>query len=287
MHAIGLIEVATCFVQHTEAQISLRLPPPRDATHAFWLTCRYRHDAWSGRLAAHRSAIQRPGVSFRSQQWHEIVPIIQEILITEPLTRCVAYYATVLEELEIEGDFSALAHSALAAHVEARHRCLHLIVFGTGLPSELAARFNRLRRTCEAFTDQLLAAMRPVKNIDVFSFDSLDTSTARSKLLPSTALDSCHRLHSLSLSHWFVQRSALELDYRKASPVQNEQIAKTVIGLFPQRMFDSFGVPLTQRAAMLRSTCDDSCGKISSPLDLMKNVSSIREISTQSSNRRW
>lgn len=293
MHAINLIEVAATFVRQAEAQIALGLQPPRRAIHIFWLNYRYRYDSWSSRLAAHRTAIQQPGASYRNQQWYDIVPVIQDVLLSEPLTRCVAHQATVLEELELDADFAALAQSSLSAHVEARHRCLHMIVFGSGLPTELAVRLNRLRKICEAYTDQLLILLRPVEQTDVFSFDAPFVGASRSKLQHSASTDACRRLHTSALSQWFLRSSALDVDYRKASPTENEQITQSILGLMPKEIFDSFGVPMTQHAAHSKRITRDAAaspkyfaGKLSSPLDLL-NMPVSRAVTSQPSDNRW
>src|SRR5690606_30154203 len=120
--------------------------------------------------------LSRPGASRRARHWHEAVPVIQEILLSEPLTRVVAYHAAVLEQQGIEHDFSPLAHSALAAHIEARNRCLHLIVFGPGLSVEDAVTLNRLRRTLESYTDELLSCMSTVENHGLYCFEPRQVS---------------------------------------------------------------------------------------------------------------
>lgn len=294
MHAIELIDLAATFVRHAEAQVALRTNLSKEAMHGFWLTCRYRHDGWSARLAAHRAAIQKEGASERNRLWYEILPVLQEILLSEPLTRCVAHQAVVLEEAGIELDFAALAQSALSAHVEARHRCLHLIVFGNGLSTNMAVRLNRLRRISEQYTDQLLAALRSTQKSDVCSFDALATSAIRAKMQSSGSWDTCCRLHTAGLAHWYIRTSALDLDYRKGDARQNSRLAQTVLGLLPETMFDGFGVPISHHfSSFLRDSDSESSqksqaamsGSLNSPLDL---IASGRHIpSVPSSARRW
>ncbi|MEM8736207.1 MAG: hypothetical protein AAGG44_18395 [Planctomycetota bacterium] len=275
MHALRLVEIAASFARHADVQLAIRVACPKEAVHSYWLTARYRHDLWSSRLAAHRAAIQRPGSSQRAQQWLDIIPTIQEVLLSEPLTRCVAHHAACLEEQEIDFDFGPLAQSAFAAHLEARHRCLHLIVFGSGLSPEQAARLNHLRRACEAVTDQLLATLMGTHGEDTFSFDPLSTATARTKIA-ATPTQAVMRLHTSAALHWFVQETALDIDYRQENPVQNERMATATNGLWPDSLFDSFGVPLSKSMATIRADENRNtpfafaANPLSSPLDLLK-----------------
>ncbi|MFN3189877.1 MAG: hypothetical protein ACE361_05085 [Aureliella sp.] len=294
MHALRLLEIAAAFVRHADIQLAVRAASPKEAVHSYWLTARYRHDLWSSRLAAHRSAIQRPGSSQRAQQWLEIIPTIQEVLLSEPLTRCIAHHAACLEEQEVDFDIGPLAQSAFAAHLEARHRCLHLIVFGSGLSPEQAARLNNLRRTCEAATDQLLAAMLAVHNEDTFSFDPLGTATARTKLA-ATPTQAVLRLHTSAVLHWFIQETALDIDYRQENPVQNERMAKAISGLWPESMFDGFGVPMSKSMATIRNGDEErnspfaiAASPLSSPLDLLSiPVRHVTSQSNETANRRF
>ena len=294
MHAIAFVELAAAFVRHSETQISLRQPATRQHVQALWMTSRFRHDAWSARLATHRTAIQRPGVSFRQRRWREIMPVIQEVLLTEPLTRCIAHHATLLEELQIDKDFAALAHSSLNAHIEARHRCLSLIVFGSGLATEWAVRLNRLRRLCESYTDQLLASMRPTKQVDLCSFDSPAMGGMRRTFQEQCYSDWCRRLHNCSLVRAFLESADFDLDRRSAQGKHNQQVAESVLGLLPRELFDAFGVPMSKRLAVLQRGSAEparhpqsSLAILNSPLDLLGRPPSRGTSSTQSAKRRW
>lgn len=276
MHAIELAKMAPIYVRHTEAQVALRVPPTRDSVHAYWLANRFRHEYWSGRLAAHREAIQRPGISFRHSRWLEVLPVIQEILLSEPLSRCVAYQATVFEEDQIDFDIAPLAHSVLAAHVEARHRCLHLIVFGAGLSVELAVRLNRLRRLMELYTDQLLASLRTVEQPEQFCFDVSTMLKTQQQLQQDSTSSACRRLHTMALSGWLERVVASDFDERPASVRLNHRLSQVLLEMLPQGLFDGWGLPRTHEAAWLAAesresneTQPDGRKPLASPLDIL------------------
>ncbi|MEM7474811.1 MAG: hypothetical protein AAF483_07450 [Planctomycetota bacterium] len=287
MHALQWIEITANFARHSEACLLSRQPMRKESAHSYWLNCRYRHDVWNDQLQQHRITIQKRDEARRSQSWYEILPTLQEILLSEPLTRCLTHHALVMEEHEVDQDFGALAQSTLVTHTEARQRCLHLIVFGTGLSTEYALRLNRLRKSCENFTDQILAVMRAINPLEEISFNNARTQQIRRQLHQDGIQDAFVQLHCASAVNCFLRKTALDIDYREAHPKQSSRIAETVIGLFPRELFDGYGIPRSIQSSRLlqmnlNSELSDqaplpcnwqqatnSASKLFSPLDLL------------------
>ncbi|MGN6544580.1 MAG: hypothetical protein ACTHK7_06000 [Aureliella sp.] len=242
MHASQLAHVATCFasVGHLLALDDVRAVG--DAAHGYWLANRFRCDAWHERIGAHRGAIERCGTSRRTRLWREITPVLQEILIAEPLTRIVAYLARFLEERGADADWGPLAHSTLGNHIEARHRCLNLMVFGYGLPVERAVALNRLRRLLEFFNDQLLAALPPQPELSLYAFEPDDVLCMQREFRRYSIAGPLQqvRLHSLSVS----LDGLLKSDYQAwgVNRSLNESIAESALAMLPPEVFDTFGV---------------------------------------------
>ena len=243
MHATSLAQIAGNFASMGHALTAEHVCLLGDAAHGYWLSNRFRCDAWHQRISAHRSAIERCGTRQRMRLWHEIMPTLQEILISEPLTRTIAYLAGQLERRGTDADWGALAHSVLGNHIDARHRCLNLMVFGYGLPVEGAVSLNRLRRLLEFFSDQLLGALPPQSQLDDYAFvPSLVAQTQRTfRCYPITGTLQQMRLVSLTTS---VQQQ-IDSDYQCASanPRLNRCIAEAALAMWPPAAFDSFGIP--------------------------------------------
>ncbi len=251
MHAIDLAELASTFVRSTQAQTALRLPPRAAAAQDYWLTARYRHDNWMHELTRHRHDIARAGASRRGRLWHTILPTIQEVLLSEPLTRALAYQASAWEHNTIDNELAPLALSTLAAHVEARNRCLHLIVFGQGLAVEDAVKLNRLRRTLEAYTDQLLSWLAPLDHPGLFAFDP-DSLTKQQRLLQASKHSDCGLvLHTLALAEQLWRALHHDLDWRTGCARLNYQLSQNILGLLAQDSFDGLGLPRSARLARL------------------------------------
>jgi hypothetical protein len=271
MHAIELASLASTMVQHLPTLSALGNRCSRDAVQSFWLNNRFRHDNWSTRLSNHRQAIQGAGVSSRSSRWHEIIPVMQEVLLSEPLTRCIAYFATVLEErpkaaldmddLGRDSALATLAQSSLAAHVESRHRCLHLIVFGQGLSVEHAVKLNRMRRVLEAYSDQLLAVMRPIHNTADYAFDSAKLARSQAELSNGKLATTFVKLHASGLAQGLRQSLQSEIDWRVPNPQFNLKLSQAVLGLLPRQLFDDLGLPKTEHNLRFTRESLESTGK--------------------------
>lgn len=243
MHAIDLAELASTFVRMASPLTNLRLPPRRSAAHELWLIARYRQENWLHDLARHRDAIARPGTSRRTRLWDEIIPVIQEVLLAEPLSRVVAYLASLWDNRSIDNELAPLALSTLAAHTEARNRCLHLIVFGQGLAVENAVKINRLRRILETYSDQLLNFLPALANPEQFAFEPQQLAQSQAKLRPVDRQPTWLNMQTISLAEHLWQSVHHNLDWRSASARLNYQLSQHTLGLLPATCFDSAGVP--------------------------------------------
>lgn len=259
MHPITVAEFASTFVRFVPAWLSHRVKPDHGSVQRYWLYTRYRHDDWSGRLAEHSQAIERQGICAREHRWTEITPVIQEVLMTEPLARVLMIVGNLFERLRITDELAALANSALQSHTEARNRCLHLMVFGQGLSVQRAVRFNRLRRKLERYSDQLLASLpeHPSKYDQYFEPECVDEP-------PKDIAANSHcwlTLHTQLISSLLWKNVQNDIEWRSVNGRLNSQIVQSVLGMLPQQLFDDVGAPrssqLSQRLAFESPEADE------------------------------
>lgn len=281
MHAIDLADLANTFTRLAPAICALdgsltSSLPNRTAVQDYWLTNRYRHEHWMRLLSEHRDAIQNAGTSFRSQRWDEIVPVIQEVLLSETLSRIVAYHAACLEELYIlrqeqwphnlrelleqSREFASLTHSSLASHAEARNRCLHLMVFGPGLLVSDAVQLNRLRRIVEKYTDQLLSSMPPVRRPQDFCFDAAFVSHSQLQLGIAGRSSFAVALHTASLAESFWHSIHHQLAWRVPSARLNYRLSQNVLRLLPAGLFNGLGTPNSSHLGPFLANSSESSG---------------------------
>lgn len=258
MHATQLISTANVFAGLGHVLLGERASAPGDTAHVYWLTHRFRCDAWHQRISAHRSAVERCGTSRRTRLWHEIVPALHEILISEPLSRVIAYLSRLLEQSGRDADWGALAQSALDNHVEARHRCLNLMVFGYGLPVEQAVGLNRIRRLVEFFSDQLLSSLPPGAPLDRFAFDPKLVSTSQLEFRRYAFAGPEHQVRLQSMTTALQTLLHSPQASKAENPKMNRSVAEAALALLPKDIFDSFGV-LKSRGQESISLIVDEC----------------------------
>lgn len=259
MHAIELADLTTVFAGLSSDMLALGCVPDRTAGQKYWLESRFRNDFWNSKLASHRQDLQYLSVSNRKRSWLQIIPVIEEVLLSEPLSRCIAYHGRLLMDRHLDSDLSALSQSVLSSHIEARHRCLHLIVFGEGLAVEQSGRLNQLRRIVEGFNDSVLSFLKPIHPADSFSFDTNSVQQAQStRQHPSKESIDTIQLQLSGLRFAFRQSISQRLLGVAPSPHSNRKLHNAVLSFLPTGLFDSLGVPFSSYTAGLTRQSFDS-----------------------------
>lgn len=265
MHALELAELASVLAGHSTEMLLLTSFPDRKAQQEYWLEARFRHDYWSSQLAAHRQNLGGGSAMARRKSWCRIFPVLEEILLSEPLARCVAYHARLLAERGIERDLSAVAQSVLNSHVEARHRCLHLIVFGEGLEPSHSCRLNQLRRGIENYTDTLLTFLESVQGEDNYSFDPRRVRIAQQSRVTEGYRTEVKRLVLSFLPQIMRRAVQSRLTDWQHQHQANERLHAIVLRFLPDCLFDSLGLPISEAAARFRRHSTDSSVAAESP----------------------
>ena len=210
------------------------------------MAARLRHDRWIEQLTRFREqgAEHKSKAAFLKSQltgWRTVIPVLQEVLLAEPLAHCVAAFATKLDERGIDTELIGVAQRVLDLHQEARKRCLHLMVFGQGLPVETAVELNRVRRNIDNYTESLKGII--TRGCDTIHFRQVDVA----RFLTTT-------------QYWQLRKStAHNIDWRCCSPHWNSEIVRSTLGLIDGDVFDSFGT-LKSPSVAWNATAGDSTG---------------------------
>jgi hypothetical protein len=295
MHSLELCDLAAVFAGISSDMIALGCVPDRVAGQKYWLESRFRHDFWNSKLAAHRQNLQYLNVTHRKRSWLQVMPVIEEVLLSEPLTRCIAYHGRLLADRQIDSDLAALSQSVLTSHIEARHRCLHLIVFGEGLAVEHSTRLNQLRRTLEGFNDSILSFLLPIDPPDSYSFDSVSIHHAQTnREKPVSHLMNAKLLQLSSLRIAFRLAIARRLGTVAASQNSNRKIHEATVRFFPPSLFDGLGLPLTTQTAALRAESPESSAAMEvltkpavAPIGFLFEPNCTRPRPASTGDRRW
>lgn len=241
MHARELAELATQLATHGSGLMELTGDFDQKGIEQYWVASRCRLDRWSKAFARHSAKTQNTNSSQEANRWALLRPTLEEILISEVLTRVWTAIAIGRDRFRGTGEFEPVARSVLAGHLEARHRTLHLMVHGQGYSIEEAVALNRLRRKCERWNDLLLSRLNHEANVAEFAFDLSRVHECSLDLQDD-------RRHGLTNTAWQVSLASLRVSFQgclrtiAANPGFNEQIVSSIVSCFPAEAFDSVGV---------------------------------------------
>lgn len=157
MHCIELAELASLLAYHAPALFALRPSIDQDALTRYWVQSRQRLDQWH-KVIAEYSSLETAGRPLAMQVWwDEHEALLEEILVSETLTRVFAAVGVGLDAVTDQREVEPVTHSVFLSHLEARNRVLQLILFGRGGSITQTMELNRLRRASERWTDRILA----------------------------------------------------------------------------------------------------------------------------------
>lgn len=239
MHARDLAELAAQLATQASALIRTASEFDQKGIEKYWVASRCRLDRWSKTLREYSSRIHDLESFDKNALWAVTRPTLEEILISEVLTRIWTAVAIGHDRLGGRSELEPVARSILIGQLEARHRTLNLMVDGNGFGVEDAVALNRLRCQCERWSDMLLGAMGDEFDAVEFAFNvarvretslDLQNGSDQGKMQPQKAL-----LASLRVSFQRVVRE------ESANPDSNAQIASGIMSCFPADVFDSLG----------------------------------------------
>jgi hypothetical protein len=136
----------------------------------YWSASKCRCDRWTRAIRRQGELILLGKVTSR-EAWPRFLPLFQEILASELLTRIAAAAAAAHDSREKVAELEPVARSVFTAHLETRGKVLQLLLTGErqGVPE--AKRLNDLRRRIERWTDMLLARFAGIAKVDDFTFE--------------------------------------------------------------------------------------------------------------------
>ncbi len=169
MHARELIEVAIMVSQGKTQAASAVIAADR-CYHDYWSNSRARLSEWHSALQSYNDYV-RGGGSQLLTAFPRAEAIIHEILLSEILARVWAAESARYDHQNGSNEFEPIAHNVFLAHEDARHRTLRLLTLGTGFSADELARLNRLRSSCERWSDLLLSNYVKQMHVTHLAFD--------------------------------------------------------------------------------------------------------------------
>lgn len=242
MHAVQLADLAAILALHGPSLLFGREMVSEEALQAYWVANRSRFDRWNERLGEYRIREAKGNLGQLRQWWSEHHPLMEEILLSEPLTRVYAALGAILDDGRETDELSPITHSVFITHLEARNRVLQMMIYGRGAALDVAVSLNRLRSAIERWCDALIGYF-PLERHRAWERYAVDSSRAKAFAVDSRQLpigvvrDTAGWLTAAAMRDTLSRRS----DPAVASPGCNQAVANAVLTVLRPDMFDSVG----------------------------------------------
>jgi hypothetical protein len=191
---------------------------------------RYRNAEQSGDFAALRN------------WWRDHVVVMEEVLVTEMLTRVIAALALGIEAESEADEVAPVTHAVYLTHLEARNRVQQIMLFGRGNSVQDAVRLNRLRQGVERWTDAMIGRM------SVGGTEAIQYAIDRPRAAEFAQEMRCYGHGAArNTAAWLMNASMHDTLSRRTSeqaalPEANRAVARSVMLMLRPDLFDSVGV---------------------------------------------
>lgn len=159
MHSVHLADLAAVLSQQGPAILYRREIIPAEAVSRYWTSSRTRFELWHRALARYQRAETAGNWIEMRQWWRDHTGVLEEIFVSELLTRVVAALAAGLDHERGEDELSPITHAIYLSHLETSNRVQRMMLFGRGGSVQTAVRLNRLRKGVQRWTDALLGQL--------------------------------------------------------------------------------------------------------------------------------
>lgn len=243
MHAAQLVDLASILAFHGPALLFRRELVSEEAMQSFWVSSRARFDEWHRRLGNYKHLEDSHSKSGLEQWWQANEPLLDEILLSEPLTRIYAAIGVELDNNRDTDEISPITQSVYLTHTEARNRVLQIILTSRVIPLHSAVRINSLRTISERWCDALLGHLRTETTslVEAYGYDGARVrafADDASQIPRGTARATAGWLLSAAMRDSLLRRS----EARSACPLENRAVGDSVLICLRPDLFDSVGL---------------------------------------------
>lgn len=222
-----------------------RKPVSQEHVQNYWKCCRGRMLDWLRRLETISSEAGCTGADQHPALWEAAKPMVDEILVTDILTRV---WATVLAASDMNRgtrEVTPIARHTFNGHLDVRNRALRLILHDLQLPVSEVARVDRLRRKAERWADILIGHLALNYQLDEFVYEP-----ERAVEFGEGQLREILRATDEPLWEFVLTGIRLAFAHQQdaaSSDDWNQKIVRSILGSFPADSFDEFGTFKTIR----------------------------------------
>ncbi len=267
MHPSHLAELAATLAFHGPALV---YQPPRirsEVLQSYWVVNRTRHDLWHATLNSAQGLKNCGDVAGMRRWWGKHEPLMEEILISEILSRTVAALGLALDRWHGMNEVGPVTDSVLASHLESRHRVLSFMAFGSGSGMEQVVRLNLLRSAVDRWCDLLIgyiAAHAPLAvKYAVDKRRSLSFARDASEMISNPGRNTSCWLLTASMRETLGRRchgDGFALD-------ENQRIGEAILGSLQGELFDGVGVAKGNWLQRLEHATDETDRMVQALID--------------------
>jgi hypothetical protein len=241
MHCVLIADLAAMMSQHGPAILQGSDRVPAEAVSQYWSASRNRLELWHQTMARYRAAEDSGNVMQLKFWWQQHAGIMEEVLVTEMLTRVVAAIAAGLDAMQRVDEISPVTHAVYLSHLEARNRVQQIMLFGRGNSVSDAVRLNRLRRVVERWTDTIIGRV----SIEMPDLTRYAINVDRARQHASEARDFSVGVAGRTAT-WLMNAAMHDTLRRRTSkhtslPGANQAVANSVALMLRPDLFDSVG----------------------------------------------
>ena len=241
MHCVLTADLAAIMSQHGPAILHGSDRVPAEAVSQYWSASRNRLELWHQAMARYRSAEDSGNTLRLRTWWKEHAGVMEEVLVTEMLTRVVAAIAAGLDTVQHVDEISPVTHAVFLSHLEARNRVQQIMLFGRGNSVTDAVRLNRLRAVVERWTDTMIGRV----SIELPELTKYGINVDRAKQYASEAREYSVGVAARTTT-WLMNAAMNDTLRRRTSkhtslPGANHAVASSVVMMLRPDLFDSVG----------------------------------------------
>ena len=253
MHAIQLANMAN-WAAFNSNQLVQGSAISATTCNEYWSQSKCRQNRWMIALKVFEKDVHSG--SEKHDPWPAIEIVVQEIFVSEMLTRVWSATMIMHDQAQNCDELSNIAHSIHIGHVEAKNRAMRLLLDDPAANQDAFDRLNKLRRKVERWTDLLLGQLPDLEVAAQFAFQpnrvrdfgeenleyNSNEATTRQMIFANTIPDDLSQ---------FTNRFP-------ANPEINQKIAGGLLNCFVADRFDSLGLPKSVQRMWLEKTTLDT-----------------------------
>jgi hypothetical protein len=263
MHVRELVETSCWVADHAPAFVAFSGPIAMELIESYWAASRCRLDRWSSALKTLSSSKSSSTPTILQRKKPARMPLIEEILVSEVLTRVWTAVAAAHDQHRRRSELSPVCRSIFIGHLEARNRALQLLVNHNYTALEEAVTLNRLRRRCERWSDLLLSRIAEFVDVRDLAFDFERVGDFQRELGAGSSAANSTFAWQLVLGSI---RASFASGLASVSPSAdlNAKIASSILACLSSDLFDSTGRLKSAWVHRLERVSEDTQGMIES-----------------------